>query len=130
MDGDPIPWCEWVEVTQGQLRGVPCVGCEHYDGIKSIRPGDPVTLKREPTNPVDPSAVAIFTDSGEQIGYVPKEMTGEVWREYSTGAKAWFCWEVLKGSERTGGRLALARKSLIPQVDHAMTLLRERERFT
>lgn len=35
-----------------------------------LRPGEPVELRREPTNKFDPSAVAVFSARGIQIGYL------------------------------------------------------------
>ena len=42
-------------------------------GIELCRPGDPVELRPEPTNPADPQAVAIYERGGIQLGYVPAE---------------------------------------------------------
>lgn len=41
--------------------------------ILSSKPGEPVHLVPEPKNPIDPQAVAIFSDRGIQIGYVKAE---------------------------------------------------------
>lgn len=41
------------------------------DWHQSLQIDDQVILKREPENPRDPNAVAIFTKGGTQIGYVP-----------------------------------------------------------
>jgi len=42
-------------------------------GIALCKPGDPIELRPEPKNPVDPMAIAIFQSSGIQLGYVPAE---------------------------------------------------------
>lgn len=40
--------------------------------IKKTAVGEPLLVVREPTNPVDPNAVAVLTIRGEQLGYVKK----------------------------------------------------------
>jgi hypothetical protein len=41
--------------------------------IELCRPGEPVELRREPKNPKDPRAVAVFSARGVQIGYLTAE---------------------------------------------------------
>jgi len=41
--------------------------------ILLCRPGEPVELRPEPRNPVDPNAVAVFSTRGVQIGYLSAE---------------------------------------------------------
>ena len=41
--------------------------------IAALRPGEPVSLRREPTNKHDPSAVAVFSARGVQIGYLGEQ---------------------------------------------------------
>lgn len=41
-----------------------------------MRPGDPVFLRREPRNPADPRAVAVFSERGARIGYLTAERCG------------------------------------------------------
>jgi len=36
-------------------------------------PGDPVTLRPDPANPVDPQAVAVWSERGIQIGFLTAE---------------------------------------------------------
>ena len=38
-----------------------------------LDPGSTLVLKREPSNPYDPFAVAVFASNGQQIGYLPKD---------------------------------------------------------
>lgn len=38
-----------------------------------LRPGDPVELRPEPSNPADPNAVAVYSAEGGQVGYLPAE---------------------------------------------------------
>jgi hypothetical protein len=46
--------------------------------IKLCVPGDPVDLRPEPKNKHDPSAVAVFSERGVQIGYVTAERCGRI----------------------------------------------------
>lgn len=42
-------------------------------GIALCAPGEPIELRAEPENPVDPQAVAIYEKGGIKLGYVPAE---------------------------------------------------------
>lgn len=42
-------------------------------GIALCNPGDPVELRREPKNPFDEFAIAVFDERGVQLGYVRSE---------------------------------------------------------
>lgn len=46
--------------------------------IKLCKPGDPVELRPEPKNPADPSAVAVFSERGIQLGYLSAERCGRI----------------------------------------------------
>lgn len=51
------------------------VGIEHRkaeDLVKKLQPGMPAVLVREPNNPFDPLAVAVWVD-GKHVGYIPKK---------------------------------------------------------
>ena len=39
-------------------------------------PGEPVQLRREPRNPIDPDAVAVFSSRSIQLGYLSAERCG------------------------------------------------------
>lgn len=41
--------------------------------LQLCRPGEPIELRREPRNPADPRAVAVYSCRGIQIGYIPAE---------------------------------------------------------
>jgi hypothetical protein len=41
-------------------------------------PGSALTLRREPGNEHDPSAIAVRTASGAQLGWVPREVAAQV----------------------------------------------------
>lgn len=49
-------------------------------------PGEPVELRPEPTNEHDPSAVAVFSARGVQLGYLSAERCGWVGRMIGEGA--------------------------------------------
>jgi hypothetical protein len=54
-------------------------GISHYQYAASrCRTGDAVVLMPEPENHFDPNAIRVEVN-GEQIGYVPKEMTHELY---------------------------------------------------
>ena len=46
--------------------------------IRMLNPGDRVLLQPEPSNPSDPSAVAVYSFRGYQIGYLSAERCGWV----------------------------------------------------
>ncbi|SCY89289.1 HIRAN domain-containing protein [Novosphingobium aromaticivorans] len=46
--------------------------------IQICAPGEPLELRPEPTNPADPSAVAVYSCRGVQIGYVPAERCARI----------------------------------------------------
>ncbi|MGI4876799.1 MAG: HIRAN domain-containing protein [Janthinobacterium lividum] len=48
-------------------------------------PGEPVRLVREPTNPVDPTAVAVFSARGFQLGYLSAERCGWIGARIAQG---------------------------------------------
>lgn len=48
-------------------------GSSRQEAIQCLQEGDRVVLQHEWSNPVDPNAIAVFTEDGRQIGYVPKK---------------------------------------------------------
>jgi hypothetical protein len=46
--------------------------------IALCKPGEPVELIPEPSNPADPRAVAVFSARGVQIGYLSAERCGRI----------------------------------------------------
>ncbi|SEK02099.1 HIRAN domain-containing protein [Sphingobium sp. AP50] len=46
--------------------------------IRMLNPGDRILLQIEPSNPTDPSAVAVYSHRGYQIGYLSAERCGWV----------------------------------------------------
>jgi len=49
------------------------------------RPGDPVELRPEPKNPADPRAVAVYSESGVQLGYLSAERCGLIGKRLNAG---------------------------------------------
>ncbi len=52
-------------------------GFQYHEGMKpdvfrTLKESEALVLRREPNNPHDPLAIAIFTKEGRQIGYVPR----------------------------------------------------------
>ena len=56
--------------------------------IQLCAPGEPVDLVPEPKNPFDPSAIAIFSVRGIQIGYVSAEKFAGYSRKPSRAARS------------------------------------------
>ena len=48
-------------------------------------PGEPVQLVREPRNPIDPTAVAVFSARGLQLGYLSAERCGWIGARIAQG---------------------------------------------
>jgi hypothetical protein len=67
----------------------PVAGFSYYDGpaiLDRLRPGDPVTLVREPGNPHDPRAIRIEA-LGHRVGYVPRSENQPLVRLLEQGAE-------------------------------------------
>jgi len=54
--------------------------------IALMAPGEPVTLVPEPANKIDPSAVAVFSPRGIQLGYLSAERCGWIGGKIKQGA--------------------------------------------
>jgi hypothetical protein len=70
--------------------------------VARCQQGDLVVIRRDPTNPYDGQACAVYHDSGEQLGFLPKALAGRM-----DGDGPWqgtIC-EVLRGRETTGLRI-------------------------
>jgi hypothetical protein len=53
------------------------VGSHHHSGaavraVERLKTGDALRLVREPTNKVDPRAVAVYDHAGQFLGYIPR----------------------------------------------------------
>jgi len=56
--------------------------------IRECRVGDELLLVREPRNPYDENAVALFTLNRQQVGYIPMEVSSDVAAELDSGVRA------------------------------------------
>jgi hypothetical protein len=62
------------------IRPVPLFAChvagfQYYHGprlIGKLRPGEQLALVREPANPHDEMAIAVYTAAGRKLGYIPR----------------------------------------------------------
>lgn len=62
----------------GKVVGVTQPG--RQEAIRTLTDYDELTLDPEPDNPFDPSAIAVRTPDGAQVGYLEKRLAGEVTR--------------------------------------------------
>lgn len=52
-------------------------GLKYHEGqglVPRLRAGQQLTLRREPQNPHDPKAIAVFAASGHKLGYLPRRL--------------------------------------------------------
>ncbi len=61
---------ERVEMYDAFVRGLVFAEGRHY--VSRMKAGEPLTMKREPKNPYDSTAIALYYDN-IKIGYVPAE---------------------------------------------------------
>jgi len=62
------------------LTSVPLFAChvagfQYYEGpriINKLCPGEQLLLRREPANPYDEKAIAVYTAAGRKLGYIPR----------------------------------------------------------
>ena len=60
-------------------------GSSRQDAIACLSPFDALTTEREPENEHDSYAVKVCTESGEQIGYLPREFAYHAYRDEDDG---------------------------------------------
>lgn len=66
-------------VSLERVQEFPAVGVSHYkENLQLLDEGMTVTLTREPSNPWDKNAVVISTQSGQVLGYLPREIAARV----------------------------------------------------
>ena len=66
-------------------------GMSHRDNIDNYLGEFKGTLEAEPTNAYDPNAIKVLAADGHHVGYVPKDMTGEI-RDNTTLPCPCFCY--------------------------------------
>lgn len=69
--------------------------------LLQCEPGDPVELRREPKNPHDPSAVAVFSERGIQVGYLTAERAPWIGGKISVGEEVEAIFQALSGGAAT-----------------------------
>lgn len=77
------------QLAQRGLRvaGVAGAARFHDDLLQSaaVAPGRALALRRDPGNAHDPNAIAVLTDAGAQVGWVPRELAAELAPELDAG---------------------------------------------
>jgi len=71
-----------------QVAGVAGAARHHGAALASdaLAPGRPLELRRDPGNPHDPNAIAVFpADGGGQAGWVPREVAAELAADLDAG---------------------------------------------
>jgi hypothetical protein len=97
------------------LAAVGC-GYENEDGssrqleLAECRPGDPLDLVRQPENPYDPLAVAIFTAGGTCIGYLSRDRAAWIAPKIDRGYLVLAIVERVKGTDLPGSTLGLVMR--------------------
>lgn len=73
-----------------RTAGVAGAGQHHAEALQSAAaaPGEPLDLRRDPSNEYDPNAIAVDARGGEQLGWVPRELAEELAPELDAG-KPW-----------------------------------------
>jgi hypothetical protein len=72
------------------VQDSPLAGYQYYDGKAlwhEIKPGDALTLVREPDNPHDANAIRLEW-RGRKLGYVPRRDNGDLARQMDRGMAA------------------------------------------
>jgi hypothetical protein len=72
-----------------RVVGVAGAGRHHADALaaEDVGPGRALDLRRDPTNPHDPSAIAVHAaGGGAQVGWVPREVAAEIAPRLDAGA--------------------------------------------
>ena len=70
-EGLPLPFTKEIFLIECHVAGT-----SHHnikDIEPEIKPDDFLIFKREPENPHDEFAIAIYTESENKLGYIPKE---------------------------------------------------------
>jgi hypothetical protein len=69
-----------------RVAGVAGAGRHHSDALQAnaSEPGSRLELRRDPDNPHDPNAIAVFA-GGEQVGWVPRELAADLAPQIDAG---------------------------------------------
>jgi hypothetical protein len=85
-------------------------GTSRQDELALCWPGDALALIREPDNPHDPMAVAIFTARGVRVGYLSRERAGWIGSKIDRGYSVAAIVERVKGAHLEGAALGLVMR--------------------
>ena len=106
FDGPPVPWREadprrphgFVNVV-GESHYQKTLGelSEFFDMLQRTERNFAATLKPEPLNPHDPLAVAVQTDNGLTLGYLPRDIAQSYHAIIAAQPKRVCCWAQLCG---------------------------------
>jgi hypothetical protein len=97
------------------LESINVVGEQYYALAlrdQSFTPGRRLVLQRQPQNPFDTNAIAVFnSDASLQVGYLPREDAKRLARVLDKGTRldAFSIWEVLDGGRRVQVRVLLIK---------------------
>jgi HIRAN domain-containing protein len=80
----------WAEGATARIvvQDSPLAGFQYYDGKtlwEDMKPGESLTLRREPENPHDANAIRIEW-KGRVLGYVPRRANSDLARQMDHGA--------------------------------------------
>ncbi len=79
-----------------KVAGVTFEGRQEW--LPSVRTGQPLHLVRQPSNPYDPHAIAIFTTEGQQLGFLSARIAGRLAPSIDAGMRY-----TATASQLTGG---------------------------
>jgi HIRAN domain len=74
------------KLAERGLRVMNVAGARFHDEAlqsDAAAPGRPLVLRPEPENEHDPNAIAVDTEDGAHLGYVPRELAAEVGPDWS-----------------------------------------------
>ncbi|AHE57457.1 HIRAN domain-containing protein [Sphingomonas sanxanigenens] len=85
-------------------------GTSRQDELRLLVPGDVLALVREPDNPHDRMAVAIFTARGVRVGYLRRDRAVWVGSKIDRGYPINVIVERVKGAHLQGAKLGLVMR--------------------
>jgi len=101
-------WSKVVGVSHDNLNG-----SSRQQILKRCEPRELLTLKPEPQNPVDPHAIAVLRENGEQLSYVNSRLGRETYDRMLKGEHWGAMLTAITGRERQhewlGAKLVLFR---------------------
>lgn len=113
---------------------LPIVGIDYPNKVGPTRrfelamctPGEELDLVPEPDNPADPSAVAVYSCRGYQLGYLPADRCGRISAMINQGRVVT---AIYQGMDQLRGYARIAYDSDTPILPKAITKLEEPRDF-